>query len=140
MRGRGLQADPGTMAKLVECVPNFSEGNNKEVRGCVEGLRGGRCWGVDSWAAQAAPTARPCLAPSEVLSTFPCLADAENAPRQPLLPFASWREVQAQTNPLPTAGRLPRVVWNIPLEIKLLAVVVPNHVTHVNRTCAGHQP
>lgn len=36
-----MQVDPGTMAKLVECVPNFSEGNNKEVREYVEGLRGG---------------------------------------------------------------------------------------------------
>lgn len=33
--GHGVQADPRTMAKMVECVPNFSEGCNKEVR--VEG-------------------------------------------------------------------------------------------------------
>jgi len=39
-RGHRVPADPGTMAKLVECVPNFSEGNNKEVRS-AEGLRGG---------------------------------------------------------------------------------------------------
>ena len=35
------EADPETMAKLVECVPNFSEGNNKEVREHMEWLGGG---------------------------------------------------------------------------------------------------
>lgn len=38
---QGPQADCGTMAKLVECVPNFSEGNNKEVSEHAEGLQGG---------------------------------------------------------------------------------------------------
>lgn len=73
------------MAKLVECVPNFSEGNNKEVSGRAEGLRGGRCQGADGWAAPVEGLCRQHLLPYsasfEVLCTFPCLANGENAQR-----------------------------------------------------------
>ncbi|NXT84957.1 FTCD cyclodeaminase, partial [Zapornia atra] len=74
------------MAKLVECVPNFSEGVNKEVRGREEELRGGwatpgsGCLGcLDGGATQAAPAAGLCPASSEALLSFPCR-------KQPLLP------------------------------------------------------
>lgn len=112
------------------------------------------CGGAESWAVlgsgqldcpdgaavQAAPSARPCLASSEVLSTSPCLASADNAPRQPLLPFASWREVRAQTNPLPTACRLPRVVWNIPLEKSCLQLLCQNMSSMLIGSVLGISP
>lgn len=73
-QGRGMHADPGTMAKLVECVPNFSEGNNKEVRESEEGLTGGQCWGADGWAALAERPCRQHLLPDSALPSLKCCA------------------------------------------------------------------
>lgn len=73
------------MAKLVECVPNFSEGNNKEVREREEGLRGGRCRGAGGWAALVEGPCRQrllqgsALPPLKCCAAFPCLANAKNA-------------------------------------------------------------
>lgn len=48
-QGHRVWTDTRTMAKLVECVPNFSEGCNKEVR-IGDGMRRG----AGSWACLAA--------------------------------------------------------------------------------------
>lgn len=37
------------MSRLVECVPNFSEGNNQEVRGPWERGRLGAAQGAQVW-------------------------------------------------------------------------------------------
>lgn len=97
------------MAKLVECVPNFSEGNNKEVRGCVEGWVTPGCRWLDcpsKAAVQAAPAARFCLAAFKALCTFTCLANAENSARQTLLPSGTLVRSGGSAFPLPTACRL----------------------------------
>lgn len=44
VQGHRVWADTRSMAKLVECVPNFSEGCNKEVR-AGDGLWGGKVAG-----------------------------------------------------------------------------------------------
>ena len=62
------------MAKLVECVPNFSEGNNKEVRERTEGLRGGQCRGADGWAAPAEGLCRQHLLSDSALPPLKCCA------------------------------------------------------------------
>lgn len=67
------------MAKLVECVPNFSEGNNKEVREYMEGLRGGWHRGADSQVSpcRTVPTARLYHASFAALCTSHYLASTK---------------------------------------------------------------
>lgn len=105
--------------------------------------------GADSWTVlverplQAAPAARLCPASFEVLCTFPCLANAKNDQRQPLLPFGtSMRSGGSDPNthtPPPTPRTKARSGLLYPLREILLAVV-PKHVIQVNGICAGHQP
>lgn len=145
-----MHTDPRTMAKLVECVPNFSEGNNKEVRDCVEGWVMPGCRWLDcpsEAAVQAAPAARFCLASFKALCTFTCLANAENAVGQSLLPSGSLVRSGGSAFPPPplpagccsTRVRLG-VVWHTPLEKYHLQWLCQNMPARLMESVLGISP